>query len=245
LATRSTWDVQLVGSWQLRHRGKPVKVTLRQQRLVAVLALKGPQPRSFFSGLLWPDSTEKQAAGSLRESIWMITHQLPGLLVNTGPSLALAPEVGIDVDRIRTLVAHFEEFDDPDLRGRTLSALLDADLLPGWYDDWVTAEQDRWTQMRLTALERLAEQCLEAGETDRAREAASCAASIDPLRESAQRLLLEAHVADGNYVQTLQTYRAFTSRLRQEYGVEPSERIHRLVAPLIRNGGSLGIKRTG
>lgn len=241
MSVNRNWEVHLLGGWHLFHNRHPVKVTVRQQRLIAVLALYGSQPRSFLAGTLWPNSSEKQATGSLRESIWMVSHQLPGLLVEGRDPLALSASVTVDVHTVRRRAAELDR--SPGTRGdqrsaEMLDALRNAELLPGWYEDWVTVEQERWNQLRLTALERLATRFLEHGETGHAVEAAACAIAIEPLRESAQRLLLEAHLAEGNYAQALRNYDAFSSRLWDEFGVEPSAKISELISPLRLERGS-------
>ena len=232
-AVEHIWEVQLLGGWQIRRGAVPVKVTIRQQRLIAVLALYGSQPRTFLAGLLWPDSSDKQATGSLRETIWMITHQLPGLLVESRDPLALAPDVVVDVHEISRRLAALEVDRSAGLPPAMLDRLRTAELLPGWYEDWVVAEQERWKQLRLSALERLASRFLERGETDQANDAAGFAIAIEPLRESAQRLLLETHIADGNYAQALRAFEVFKSRLWREFGVEPSAKITKIMAPLL------------
>ncbi|BAS18441.1 hypothetical protein AHiyo8_pI67450 (plasmid) [Arthrobacter sp. Hiyo8] len=74
------WSLTLLNGWTLTQAGHRQKVAHRQQRLITALALLGERPRTFLSGLLWPDSSEAQAAVGLRVSIWHINHELPGLL---------------------------------------------------------------------------------------------------------------------------------------------------------------------
>ncbi|GER24036.1 hypothetical protein NCCP1664_25310 [Zafaria cholistanensis] len=225
----------MLGGWEIFQDRRPVRVTYRQQRLIAVLALYGSQPRPFLAGMLWPNSSEKQATGSLRESIWLVSHQLPGLLVEGRDPLALSPDVAVDVHIVRRQAEALEMSHGPQgelERVRMLETLRNAELLSGWYEDWITTEQERWQQLRVKALERLAAQFLEHGETGLAVEAAACAIATDPLRESAERLLLEAYLFEGNIAQALRSYEAFRDRLNDEFGVEPSPRLAELMAPL-------------
>ncbi|MGO4856375.1 hypothetical protein AB4074_03585, partial [Arthrobacter sp. 2MCAF14] len=66
------WSLSLLNGWTLSRDGVRQKVAHRQQRLITALALLGERPRTFLSGLLWPDSSEAQAAVGLRVSIWHI-----------------------------------------------------------------------------------------------------------------------------------------------------------------------------
>src|SRR5205823_1458355 len=107
------------------------------------------------------------------------------------------------------------------------------DLLPGWYDDWVLYERSRLSQLRLRALESLAEQLITEGDTKSALEAALAAVAIEPLRESAQRALIRVHIADGNHLDAVREYRSFRTRLAAEMDVTPSGQLESLIHPLL------------
>ncbi|MDD7965497.1 AfsR/SARP family transcriptional regulator [Actinomycetospora lemnae] len=115
------------------------------------------------------------------------------------------------------------------------------DLLPGWYDEWAILERERLRAQTLAALEALAAEFIECGRPARAVEAALLAVSTDPLRESAQRALLEAHLAEGNRALAQRAFRLYESVLDRELGVAPSSRIVELLYPKA-NGAW---KRTG
>jgi len=114
-----------------------------------------------------------------------------------------------------------------------LSQLRCGDLLPGWYDDWVLYERSRLAQLRLRALESLAEQLVSLGDTRGALEAALAAVAIEPLRESAERALIRVHIADGNYLDAVREYRSFRTRLAAEMDVSPSGQLESLIHPLL------------
>lgn len=236
MTTASMWDLRLVGGWQLLRAGRPVKVALRQQRLLAALALYGRQPRSSLAGLLWPDSTDAQAAGSLRESIFLVNRQVPTLLEQTADSVGLKEDVGVDVRQIKVLATRLEENPGLSLQRTLLQEMQDAHLLPGWYEDWVVSEQERWQRLRLSVLERLAKLLLAKGHTDAAMEAACAAIAIEPLRESAHRLLMQCHLAEGNNAKALHAYQSLSLRLRQEYGASPSPIVLDVIGPLLMGG---------
>jgi DNA-binding SARP family transcriptional activator len=60
-------------------------------------------------------------------------------------------------------------------------------------------------------------------------EIAVTAVSLEPLRESAQLVLAEAHLAEGNLVEMLRCFRAYRHLLDTELGVEPGQRLMELV----------------
>lgn len=226
--TNSQWELQLLGCWQLKRDGQPVDIGIRQQRLIAALALLGPRSRRYLTGLLWPDSTDAQAAGSLRTTVFRITHEQPGLLEGFGDSLRLAPGVPVDTFAVRQVIDDVARGDFAPAIG-CVDLLRNADLLPGWYEDWVVFEQEQLTQQRVHCLEALGEYLLQSNDVARALEAAHAAASIEPLRESAQLLILKANLKAGNNVRAMKSFEDFHRKTQSELGVAPSSRFRDLL----------------
>ena len=75
-------------------------------------------------------------------------------------------------------------------------------------------ERERIRQRLLHGLEAFAGAARATDPAD-AVEAAMDAIRIEPLRESAQQLLIEAHLAEGNVIEALRTYRAYARLLRR------------------------------
>jgi hypothetical protein len=95
-------------------------------------------------------------------------------------------------------------------------------LLPGFYDEWAIMERERVRQRIMHALEALSEKLAARRRFADAIEAAMLATSAEPLRESAQRALIKAHVAEGNITEARRSYHAYRDLLRRELGVTPS-----------------------
>jgi DNA-binding SARP family transcriptional activator len=204
--------------------------------MLAVLALFGPRSRGYVAGVLWPDSTDARAMGNLRAAVWQVEHAVPGLLLHDRTLLALAEDVHLDVHEFMSFVRRIvgpDPIGDKRQLGRALAVLQRGDLLPGWYDDWVLYERSRLSQLRLRALESLAEQLVALGDTRGALEAALAAVAIEPLRESAERALIRVHIADGNYLDAVREYRSFRTRLAAEMDVSPSGQLESLIHPLL------------
>lgn len=224
------WDLNLLGYWQLRLNGRPQEVGSRQQRLITALAILGSRSRAFLADRLWPDSPESQAAGNLRASVFRVSHQLPHLLQASPGSLALQPHVEVDVHQVRTLMRQIEVGGDlKSLPTDAVETLRAADLLPGWYEDWVIYEQERLRQQRLDALETLARRCLARGDLSSAKDAASAAVAMEPLRESAHLLLVRSHLAEGNQASAARVYHDLRNRLRLELGIAPGDAFTQLL----------------
>ena len=56
-------------------------------------------------------------------------------------------------------------------------------------------------------------------------EAAIAAIAAEPLRESAQRALIEAHLGEGNWVEAHRGFVTYRDLLRRELGVSPSHEL--------------------
>jgi DNA-binding SARP family transcriptional activator len=199
------------------------------QRLVAHLCLSRSPPRTAIAGHLWPDVPEDHAHGSLRSALWRLHKIAPGVVEVSGGTLSLAEGVHVDVRelgewarRVRDPHCHLDEVGVPDTH-------LCGDLLPGWYDDWVLFERERLRQLRMHALELVAGRLTAAGRHGDALQAAHDAVRAEPLRESAHRMVIRVHLAEGNVVDALRTYEQFRIMIADELGLQPSAQMARLL----------------
>ena len=224
------FQLSLLQSWQLRRGTDVVHLAARQQRLITALAINGPRLRGFLVGLLWPECRESRALESLRVSMHLISRQVPGLLVNGGAVLSLSDVVDVDLHRVR---AQIRELSRVGLNGNVASCLhelRDAELLPGWYDDWVLFEQSRLRQDRLHAFHIIARESLARRDYEAALEAAEAALELEPLYESAVALLIQAERQRGNKAAVLRAFEKYQLNLKEDMGLLPSEAIRRLIA---------------
>jgi DNA-binding SARP family transcriptional activator len=226
------FQLRLLQSWQLSRDADVVHVPARQQRLITALAINGPRPRSYLIGLLWPECSESRAFESLRVSVHLLSRQVPGLLINGGSVLSLSELVAVDLHAVRVQI---RELSRSGLFGNVsacVQQLRDAELLPGWYEEWVLFEQGRLRQDRLHAFQIIARESLARGDYENALEASEAALEIEPLYESAVGLLIQAERQQGNNAAALRAFEKYHSRLTAEMGLVPSEALRRLVADI-------------
>jgi DNA-binding SARP family transcriptional activator len=223
--------LSLLGSFEVRVATGPVALPRAGQRLVSYLALQDrPVERAHVAGRLWLDATEQHAQASLRTALWRV--RIPGhaLVDCTAGRLALAAAVQIDLREFRCCAHRAlrgSGVPDPD----DLARLADsADLLPDWYDDWLVVERERLRLLRVLGLEALCDRFTKAGRHAEATQAGIAAVTVEPLRESAHRALMRAHLADGNRGEAIREYRLFALLLHRELGVRPSPQIDALLA---------------
>lgn len=200
------------------------------QRLVAYLSLCGRPGRSAIAGQLWPDFSESQAQRNLRTALWRLQKTVPGLVHVSGGALSLAWGVRVDAQQLSSWAQQTIRSRGTD-NGLSLHTGVHAELLPGWYDDWVLTERERLRQLCMHACEALADQFTRAGRFGEAVEAAEAAVRADPLRESAHRVLIRVHLAEGNEGQALLAYERFRVLLDEELGLHPSEQMEGLMDP--------------
>lgn len=224
----------LLEGFELRQDEARVDLPITAQRLIAFLALhKRPLRRVYVACTLWPDSSEDRAAGSLRSALWRLNRPGLELVRADGTHLALAATVEVDVRALMALARRLSGGDEVD-GAADLAAGFEQDLLPDWYEDWVLFSRERWRHLRLVALESLTSRLSGSGAYAAAVDAGLTAVRAEPLRESAHRAVIEAHLAVGNSYEALRQYEEYRRLLREELGLEPSKVMGALMAGLTR-----------
>jgi DNA-binding SARP family transcriptional activator len=203
------------------------------KRLLAFLSLhRGRQDRRFVAGALWPYAYDNRASGNLRSALWRLRGAKAGLIDADTWSVALADDVELDVDDLRAWSDRVMggASDPPDLSHMDEKS-LGLNLLPGCYDDWALVERERLRQRMLHALEQVSRILLADGHYGDAVDAAMIAVNAEPLRESAQLVLIEAHLAEGNLVEAHRVFTNYQRLLREELDVDPSPGMCSLLWP--------------
>ncbi|WP_258803124.1 AfsR/SARP family transcriptional regulator [Pseudarthrobacter sp. NS4] len=220
-------ELRLLGDFRLRLGGTTVDLAPRAEHLLAFLALRNDLRRTAVSGQLWPDLDDVQARGCLRSTLWRLPRPdgLP-LVAASGDRLYLAAFVQVDILWLRERLDQWLSGEAPPVELGPLSW----DLLPTWYDDWLVLDRERQRQIRLHALERMSAWYVGAERFDSAIEAALQAIAGDPLRESAHRCLIRAHLAEGNVSEARRQVNSYVGLLA-DAGIptQLSERMHELL----------------
>lgn len=223
----------MIGVFTLSYRGKEVQLPPSVERLVAYVALREPPTtRPRIAGTLWWAAPEANAMANLRSALWRLGR--PGLPVlrAVGDHLSLSPDVAVDLREV-SRTAH-EVIDDPTAIDEVGIDRLasEGELLDQWSDDWVLVEREHFRLLRASALERLAKALAEVGRFARAVESALAAIAAEPLRETAHRVLIEIHLAQGNRAEALGQYEVYRRLMSDELDLEPSPEVSSLVATL-------------
>jgi DNA-binding SARP family transcriptional activator len=233
IASAPGFHLRLLDRFELRSAGHVIPVTTGPQRLVTYLALHNRLlPRGHVAGMLWPDVPTNRANANLRASIWRLPSSCRPVIDLSTRHIKLGTDVTIDLTTATALAQRLMDRSnrcaESDVSAEARSVLAH-DLLPACYDDWVLVECERFHQLRLHALEALCERLTAAERYGEAIDAGLAAVCGEPLRESAHRTLIRAHLAEGNYAEAGRQYELYRRILRDELAIEPSGGLRRLM----------------
>jgi SARP family transcriptional regulator, regulator of embCAB operon len=96
----------------------------------------------------------------------------------------------------------------------------------------VLVEAEEWRQLRLHALEALADRLLAERRFGEASGAALAAVRAEPLRESARAVVIRVHLAEGNQSEAVAEFGRYRTLLEAELGLEPTDHLRELVIDL-------------
>jgi DNA-binding SARP family transcriptional activator len=226
--------LRLLGGFDLHAGARRVPVPPAGQRVVAYLALHGRSlARGHLAGTLWPDVRAVRAAANLRAAVWRAASPDVAVLVASRTHVRLDDAVVVDHEAAVECARHLLDPAAATPDGDATSDLA-GELLPGWDADWVVLERERLRQLRLHALDALCDRLTAAGRAGEAVEAGLVSVAAEPLRESAHRCLIRAHLSEGNVAAALRQYEAFRRLLANELGVTPSPLAEAMVRDLLR-----------
>ncbi|HTE59223.1 MAG TPA: BTAD domain-containing putative transcriptional regulator, partial [Solirubrobacteraceae bacterium] len=199
----------------------------RQGRLLlAYLTLNRGRacPRGELIDVLWPDGPPAAADTALSALLSKLRRALGAGALSGRSELQLTPDgpTWVDVEhaaaaaRQAEAALHDGDWSDASAAARDALAVCGGEFLPGCDGPWLY--EQRWTldALRVRAYEGLAEAALRSGAPAEAAEAARAAAALAPFRESAHRLLMEAHEAAGNPAEALRAFEDLRRLLREE-----------------------------
>ncbi len=220
--------LELLGGLTLKGAdGLPLALRTRKcGQLLAYLALAPGRAhgRDHLAGLLWGDSQDEQARGSLRNALSDLRKALgdEAIAVDRESVSLQAGILATDCDRLQR-AALGEAGGD-----WQLSEIYPGDFLEGHERDagdftaWVLGQREKYRSLAMQALER---EIGRLGETRRfatAIERARDLLALDPLREESHRALIRLYAASGERSLAVSQFRNCRELMRRELGAEPS-----------------------
>jgi len=190
-------QIRLLGQFDIRLDGKRVTIPSRAgQSLLAYLALTAgtPHRREKLAGILWPDTTDENARKNLRQELWRIRKAISGEQ-SAGGDFLIADEFTLTFNREAEYWLDVVQMERPDLDLQALLAnlsLYQGELLPGFYDDWITLERERVNAIFDARMEQLLEQLIVAERWIAVQEWGERWLTLSGAREPAYRALMLA-----------------------------------------------------
>ncbi len=228
---KRTLSLRLFGHPELRADGAALPIGRRHVlALITILAESGrPLPRSRVADMLWPETDEPTVRARLRRLLHRVGEATGAVIGTSGDALALDPDA-LEVDSLRFIAlaeAGLAAREIADLEAAAAlqqAPFLDAFELPDapGFADWVLARRAELERLQMRVLRALAEALSEAGEHERAADAASRLLALDPFRESSHRLLMRVQAEAGAHEAVEAAYRACAKLLADELGTKPS-----------------------
>jgi DNA-binding SARP family transcriptional activator len=228
----TTAELRLIGGFEFRFGGWPVRVGAAAQRLLALLAVRDQSTSRYqAAGMLWPDFAAERAAANLRSVMWRLQRSYPCFDTSCG-DLRLVNSIQVDLHAVGESARMLLHQRAP-LREDQLHELLHTnfydELLPDWSEDWLIAERERFRQLRLHALEALCAQLSAVSWHGSAVDTGLAVVRTDPLRESGHSVLIKAYLAEGNYCEAVRQFRRYAALIRSELRLDPSPRLREML----------------
>lgn len=194
------WRVELLGSLRLRSSTQNITRFRTQQTgaLVAYLAYHpGPHRREVLIEVLWPDAAIATGRNNLRLALSSLRRQLePPGFASGAVLLAGRLQAGLKPETFTTDVMQFEAAVEAARQTSNATEKIDflitavelyrGPLLPGFYESWILAEEQRLEELFSAALLRLIAELEREGEPERALQFARHGARVAPHNEAAR-----------------------------------------------------------
>lgn len=244
--------VQLLGLFRVTRAGQEVDLkAARSQKAISLfkflLVRRGQvTTREQILDTIWagtdPDGSERSfqvTLSTLRKLLDLPDG--PPVIVRRGQGYMLNPQIAFDVDVDRFLTHVKQGFwwwdrgqwELADEEWRRAEQEYGGDFLAeDPYEEWAIPQRERLLERYLDVLYRLAESALRRGHYTEVIERANQIVTADSLRESAYRLLMQAHAAMGERAMALRDYRRCAEVLKRELGEEPMAETRELAAQI-------------
>lgn len=224
-------EVRVIGTFDIQCDGKPVTLSSRAaQSLFAYLILTAGKThrREQLAGMFWPDVAEEKARASLRHELWLIRKALSSSKLDylIADDIHISFNVSANYWLDAAALDHARGFGSINELMTALS-VYQGELLPGFYEDWITHEREHLQSIYEQKMVRLLELLEKEKRWIDILEWAERWISLAQGPEAAYRYLMTAHDALGDRAKVASTYQRCVLVLR-ELGLEPSEQTRAL-----------------
>jgi TolB-like protein/Tfp pilus assembly protein PilF len=223
--------------------GEPIGLSANKTRMMlAFLAVpaNATHTREKLAALLWGDRGEDQARGSLRSALSEIRRAL-GKDALTDDNGA----VGLRQNYLTTDYDILVSMRKSDAEVKDFSTIYAGEFLAGHeiesdeYQVWLRAMRSAAKEAAMDLFEAGAARFQAKGDTKRAIELMRTSLSIEPLRETTHRTIMELYAANGEKAMALAQFRTCCELLMHELDSQPDERTRSLADQISLGDGAL------
>jgi DNA-binding SARP family transcriptional activator len=249
----SALKVYLFGSPTITRDDVPLPITSQKAQALFYYLISNRQAhtREKLAALFWGETSERQAKGSLRNTLYELRRDLtPGskpaekYILAESNTLCFNPEADYWLD-----TEEFEKLLDKKAEGERTRMdnwskaveLYRGDFLEGFivkdsyeFEDWSFFERERLQRRYLEALTELSDYCGKQGEYEKAIAYAIQILSRDSLQENIHRQLMRLYYAAGNRSAALRQYEICEEVIERELGVAPLAETTTLYEQILR-----------
>lgn len=203
----------------------PRELLWRKNLALLVYLARSPgrsRTRTHLAGLLWGGSPEEAARHSLNEALRVLRRRGGEALVASDGRDVRLDASGVELD-VELLEERLEAGEAGAAAGLVRGEFLEGFDVPdaSRFEDWLTAERMYWRRRSVEALAGWSEGRTDAGDPEAGLRTATRAMELDPFSDTAVRAALRATALTGERAASLELYRAFADRLREELGTRP------------------------
>jgi|GEM_PF-2155421 len=241
LGEATSLSVRLLGTFRVFRAGRELDLgSARSQKAVSLfkflVAQRGKAAvREQILDAIWPEADPDSADRSFEVTLSTLRRLLdpadgPTVIVRRGRGYLLNPEVpvALDVERFKQHLDRGNWWSQRGQASLAVSEWLEAERAYGGdfladdpYEDWATGDRERLREQYLDMLLRLSDMDLQQGRFGEALERAHRVLQCDPIRESAYRVMMRAHAAQGNRAMVIRDLKRCADVLRHELGEDP------------------------
>jgi len=220
-------------------------VTAKRRKAVALLAYlsieRGSHQRALLSNLFWPEYEQPKAFANLRHTLWEVQQAIgEGWIDADREQIRLneKADIWLDTTHFKSLLGQSYVQQDIPLR---ISLLADSaklyrnQFLTGFslkdaypFNEWAYIESEDLRLKLVTVLTMISEDYCSLNEAEKAIPYARRLITLNPLNESAHRLLMDIYIQAGQHSAALKQYQFLEQTLRKELNLDPQSETREL-----------------
>jgi DNA-binding SARP family transcriptional activator/tetratricopeptide (TPR) repeat protein len=213
-----------------------------------VMERAGGTSRDHLADTVWPEGLPDTWASALRSVVSRVRGFVSGDTITASPPivaqggrylLRLPADAIVDVEQAETEVVQATEaftageFADAERLASAAVSVLERPFMPDHEGDWPNSVRERLGELLVSALETASLSASALNDERNSLRFADEAVRRAPLRESAHRCRMTAHVAAGNRAEALRSYHELRRMLAEELGIDPAPETQAAYAELL------------